>query len=93
MFKTIDLGEKEKDRIFVLKKKKMRVTLLGLLLSVGTYGGKLQVHFLQSLPLHCVESRYYSCIYMHVSLDNPNIPLFFPLFFSLAPLQDALKVS
>lgn len=88
MFKT-----KRNFDIIVLEKKKMRVTLLGLLLSVGTYGGKLQVHFLQSLPLHCVESRYYSCIYMHVSLDNPNIPLFFSLFFSLAPLQDALKVS
>lgn len=61
MFKTIE--EKEKDRIFVLKKKKMRVTLLGLLLSVGTYGGKLQVHFLQSLPLHCVESRYFIVVY------------------------------
>lgn len=62
MFKTIEDSE-EKDRIFVLKKKKMRVTLLGLLLSVGTYGGKLQVHFLQSLPLHCVESRYFIVVY------------------------------
>lgn len=61
MFKT----QREISILFniVLEKKKMRVTLLGLLLSVGTYGGKLQVHFLQSLPLHCVESRYFIVVY------------------------------